>query len=155
MDKIPITRDGLEKLRQDLGRLEKVERPQNIRAIEEARGHGDLSENAEYHAAKEKQAFLESKINDLKSVISRSDVIEVDNASNERVVFGHTIVLYNVGTEEEVAYQLVGPYESEPEKGRISVTSPMGQALIGRGVGDTVRVKTPAGVQEFEILEIK
>lgn len=155
MQKIPITRDGLKKLKQQLGRLEKVDRPQNIRAIEEARGHGDLSENAEYHAAKERQSYLESKINELKTVIGQSEVIDVDDGPTDRVVFGRTILLYNVETEEEVTYQLVGPYESDPERGKISVKSPLGQALIGREEGDTVRVKTPRGVQEFEILEIR
>ncbi len=155
MEKIPITRQGLEKLREELTRLEKEERPKNLKAIEEARGHGDLSENAEYHAAKDRQSFLEGRINELKSVLGRSEVIEVEDGPPERAVFGRTILLYNVDTDEEVSYQLVGPYESDPEKGKISVTSPLGQALIGREVGDEVKARTPGGIQTYEILEIR
>lgn len=155
MDKIPITRQGLEKLKQDLSRLTTVERPQNIRAIQEARSHGDISENAEYHAAKEKQAYLGSRINELQSVIGQSEIIEIDDGPADRVVFGRTILLYNVDADRESEYQLVGPYESDPEDGKISVTSPLGQALIGKEAGDTVKVRTPRGAQEFEVVEIK
>ncbi len=155
MEKIPFTKDGLENLKDELHRLVNVERPKNIRAIEEARSHGDISENAEYHAAKERQSFLEGKINELKDVINRSEVIEPDDEPADRVVFGRTVVLYDVQADQEVAYQLVGPYESDPENARISVSSPLGQALIGREVGDAVKVKTPKGIQEFEILEIR
>ena len=154
MERIPITREGLEKLRTELNHLEGVERPQNIRAIEEARAHGDISENAEYHAAKEKQSFLEGKITELKSNIGKSQVIEIESGSTDRIEFGRTVLLYNLQTDEEVQYQLLGPYESEPEKGKISVISPLGEALIGREVGDEVNVKTPGGIEEFEILEI-
>jgi transcription elongation factor GreA len=155
MDKIPITKAGLAKLREDLDRLVNVERPQNIKAISDARGHGDISENAEFHAAKERQAFLEGKINELKNVVNKAQVIEVEEGPADRVVFGRTVVLYNLETEEEVAYQLVGPYESDPEAGRISVQSPLGQALIGKEDGDEVSVKTPRGIQEFEIMDIR
>ena len=155
MEKIPITRAGLERLRGELTQLVNVERPKNIRAIEEARGHGDLSENAEYHAAKERQSFLEGKINELKTVIGSSEVIEMENGPADRVVFGRTVILYNLKTEEEVSYQLLGPYESDPENGKISVKSPLGKALIGREEGDSVKVKTPKGINEFEILEIR
>ncbi len=155
MEKIPFTKDGLENLKQQLNQLVNVERPKNIRAIEEARSHGDISENAEYHAAKERQSFLEGKINELKTVISQSEVIDVDDEPTDRVVFGRTVVLYDVQADEEVSYQLVGPYESDPERGKISVKSPLGQALIGREVGDAVKVKTPKGIQEYEILEIR
>ena len=155
MDTIPFTKNGLKKLRDELSHLEKVERPRNIRAIAEARSHGDISENAEYHAAKERQGFLEGRINELKSVIAKSEIIEVDRGPADRVVFGRTVVLYNVQTEEEVAYQLLGPYESDPEKGKISVTSPLGQSLIGKEEGDEVRAKTPGGINEYEILEIR
>ena len=154
MDRVPFTKQGLEKIRSQLKRLEEVERPENIRAIKEARGHGDISENAEYHAAKERQSFLDGKINELKSVLGKAEVIDIGEEPEERVVFGRTVVLYNVGADDEVTYQLVGPYESDPEKGRISVTSPLGQSLIGREVGDEVKAKTPGGIQEFEILEI-
>ena len=154
MDKIPFTRNGLENLRQELTHLQRVDRPENIRAIEEARSHGDLSENAEYHAAKDKQSFIGGRINELKSVIARAEIIEMEDGPVDRVVFGRTVLLYNLKTDEETAYQLLGPYESDPEKGIISVTSPLGQALIGKEAGDEVKAKTPGGVREFEIVEI-
>ena len=154
MDRIPITKDGLEKLKEELARLERVDRPTNIRAIEEARGHGDLSENAEYHAAKERQSFIDGRINELRVIIGQSEVITVDDSPSDRVVFGRKVKLFDISTEQEVQYQLLGPYESDPDKGRISVTSPLGQALIGTRVGDEIRVRTPGGVQEFEVLEI-
>jgi len=154
MDRIPFTREGLEKAKTELNQLESVDRPENIRAIEEARAHGDISENAEYHAAKERQAFLDGKINELKSVIGRAEVIKIEEGPADRVIFGKTVLLYDLNTEKEVSYQLLGPYESEPEKGRISVLSPLGQALIGREAGDEIKVNTPGGIQEYEIVEI-
>jgi transcription elongation factor GreA len=154
MERIPITRAGLDKLREELTHMERVLRPANIRAIEEARSHGDLSENAEYHAAKERQSFIEGRINELRASIGRAEVIEVDKGPRDRAVFGRTVRLYDVQTEEEIEYQLLGPYESEPEKGKISVSSPIGQALVGSKVGDEIRVRTPKGIQEFEILGI-
>lgn len=155
MEKIPFTKNGLEKTREELSLLEKVERPKNIRAIAEARSHGDISENAEYHAAKERQAFLEGRINELKTVINKSEVIDEEEGPKDRVVFGRTVVLYDLQTDEEVTYHLIGPYESEPEKGKISVTSPLGQSLIGKEAGDDVIAKTPGGIKEYEILEIR
>lgn len=155
IDKIPFTREGLEKLREELARLEKVERPKNIRAIAEARSHGDLSENAEYHAAKDRQSFLEGRINELQSVISRSEIIAVGNGPGERAEFGRTVVLYNTQTDKEEVYQLVGPYESNPDENKISVTSPLGQTLIGKTEGDEVKAKTPGGIREYEIVEIR
>jgi len=149
-----MTKEGLKKLRSELSRLESVEKPQNIRAIEEARGHGDLSENAEYHAAKERQSFLEGKINDLKAIIGKSEVLELESGPADRIVFGRTVRLYNLQTDEEITYQLLGPYESDPENGKISVTSPLGKALVGKEQGDEISVRTPGGVQEYEILEI-
>ena len=154
MERIPFTSEGLARIKSELGQLENVDRPENIKAIEEARAHGDISENAEYHAAKERQAFLDGKINELKSVIGRAEVIKIEEGSTDRVIFGKTVLLYDLNTDEEVSYQLLGPYESEPAKGRISVLSPLGQALIGREVGDEVKVKTPGGIQEYEIVEI-
>lgn len=154
MERVPITREGLEKVKEELIRLERVERPENIKAIEEARAHGDLSENAEYHAAKEKQSFLEGRINELRAAVGNCEIIEVEEGPSDRVVFGRTVLLYDLQTEEEIAYQLLGPYESAPEKGRISVTSPLGQALIGKTAGDEISVKTPGGIQEFEIVDI-
>ena len=155
MERIPITKRGLEKVKAELSHLEGVERPQNIRAIEEARAHGDLSENAEYHAAKETQSFIEGKIIELRAVVGRAEVLDIETGPTDRVVFGRTVLLYDLNTEEEVTYQLLGPYESDPENGKISVTSPLGQALIGREAGDEVRVKAPGGIQEFEIVEIR
>jgi len=155
IDKVPITREGLEKLKQELHIILTVERPRNIKAIEEARSHGDLNENAEYHAAKERQSFLEAKINELEMAINRSEVIEIDNEQTEKIFFGKKVELRNIINNQNIVYQLVGPYESDPENGKISVTSPLGKALIGKEEGDTIKVKTPTGVQEFEILEIK
>lgn len=155
MEKVPITRQGLENLRQELQHIITVERPRNIKAIEEARSHGDLSENAEYHAAKERQSMLEGKINELEIAINKSEVVEVDTEHADRVVFGVTVELRNMATDESVSYQLIGPYESDPDHGRISVASPLGRALIGKEEGDEVKLKTPGGVQEFEILEIR
>ena len=155
MEKIPFTREGLDRARAELTHLEGVERPNNIQAIEEARSHGDISENAEYHAAKEKQSFLAGRINELHSVIASADVIDIEDILSDRIIFGHTVLLYNLQTEEEVSYQLIGPYESDPENGKISVTSPIGQALIGKEQGDEIKVKSPMGIQEFEIVEIK
>ena len=154
MDRVPITREGREKVKEELAHLERVERPENIRAIEEARAHGDLSENAEYHAAKEKQSFLEGRINELRAAVGNCEIIEVDEGPSDRVVFGKTVLLYDLQTDEEVTYQLLGPYESDPDQGRISVTSPLGQALIGKTAGDEISVKTPGGIQEFEIVDI-
>ena len=154
MERVPITKEGLERLKSELHHLQKVERPQNIRAIEEARAHGDISENAEYHAAKERQAFIDGKISELESIIGKAEVIEVEKGPTDRVVFGRSVLIYNLETDEEIRYQLLGPYESEPEKGKISVNSPLGKALIGGEVGDEIKVKTPGGIQEFEILEI-
>jgi len=155
MEKMPITKDGLEKLREELRYLQKTEKPNNIKAIAEARAHGDLSENAEYHAAKEKQGFIAGKINELESAIGQAEVIDVNEGPMDRVVFGRTVLLYDVETDKEITYQLVGPYESDPEKGRISIKSPLGQGLIGREIGDEFKIKIPRGVQEFEVLEIK
>jgi len=155
INKVPITREGLEKLRQELHNILTVERPRNIKAIEEARSHGDLNENAEYHAAKERQSFLDAKINELEMAINRSEVIEISNEPAENIIFGSTVELKNLVNNQTVTYQLVGPYESNPENGKISITSPLGKALIGNEEGDYIKLKTPGGVQEFEILEIK
>ena len=154
MERIPFTKEGLEKVKAELSHIRKVERPDNIRAIEEARAHGDLSENAEYHAAKEKQSFLEGRINELEMVIGQAEVIDFENGPTDRVVFGRTVLLYNLDTEEEVSYQLLGPYESDPDNGKISIKSPIGMALLGSEEGDEVKVNTPGGIQEYEVLEI-
>ena len=154
VDKVPITREGLERLRGKLRHILTVERPKNIKAIEEARSHGDLNENAEYHAAKERQSLLNAKINELETAINRSEVIEIEELRGERIVFGTKVELENLANGRKVTYQLVGPYESEPESGKISVISPLGKALIGKEEGDTVKINTPGGIQEFEVLEV-
>lgn len=154
VNKVPITREGLERLRGELRHILTVERPKNIKAIEEARSHGDLNENAEYHAAKERQSLLNAKINELETAINTSEVIEIDELRGERIVFGTKVELEILANGRKVIYQLVGPYESEPESGKISVTSPLGKALIGKEEGDTVKINTPGGIQEFEVLEI-
>ena len=154
VNKIPITRKGLERLREELHHILTVERPRNIKAIEEARSHGDLNENAEYHAAKERQSLLSAKINELEMAINRSEVIEIDELRGERIVFGTKVQLESLANGQKVTYQLMGPYESDPESGKISVTSPLGKALIGKEEGDIVKINTPGGTQEFEVLEI-
>ena len=155
MDRFPITLKGYNRLRTELQRLEQEERPRVIQAIAEARGHGDISENAEYEAAKEKQALLEGRINDLHNKLSQCEVVELPEGSAERVIFGSTVDLEDLDTGEEVRYCLVGPYEADLAYGTISVTSPLGQALIGKEAGDDVKVQTPGGVKNFEILDIK
>ncbi|MBA2848992.1 transcription elongation factor GreA [Thermosulfuriphilus ammonigenes] len=154
MERIPFTKEGFDALKDELRRLQNIERPKVIKAIEEARAHGDLSENAEYHAAKERQAHLEGRIQELQDRLARAEVIEPQNDPPDRVIFGVTVRLFNLDTEEEVEYKLVGPYESDVSESKISVTSPLGRALIGRSVGDEVEVKTPSGIKTYEILDI-
>ena len=155
MERIPITKNGYEKLKRELTHLKSVDRPRNIKAIEEARAHGDLSENAEFDAAKERQAFIENRISELGYKLGNADVIEPDNLPKDRAVFGCGVVLENVDTGENVEYQLVGPDESSIEEGRISVKSPLGLAIIGREVGDEVSVQAPAGKRTYELVEIQ
>jgi transcription elongation factor GreA len=154
MRRVPITREGYERLKNELETLEKVERYKAIKAIGEARAHGDLSENAEYHAAKERQGQLEARIKYLSANLGNAEIIDCDNQDCERVIFGVRVRLENVDTSEEVVYQLVGPDESDVQAGRISVTSPLGQALIGKYEGDEVQFRTPAGLRSYELLEI-
>jgi transcription elongation factor GreA len=154
MNRLPITREGFDRLRTELQRLEQKERPKVIQAIAEAREHGDITENAEYEAAKEKQAMLEGKINDLHHKLSQCEIVEVSKGSAERVTFGITVVLENLDTGEEMQYRLVGPYEADLAQGTISVTSPIGRALIGKEPGDEVEVKTPGGMKNLGILDI-
>lgn len=155
MKKIPMTKECYEKLREELAYLKKVERTKNIRDIEEARAHGDLSENAEYHAAKERQSFIEGKINDIQDKLSRGEIIDTSKLSAETVVFGATVVLKNTESNEEKKYTLLGPEESDLKNGKISTQSPVGKALLGRRIGDIVTVKAPANTIEYEILEIR
>ena len=154
---IPITKGGYEKIVEEARHLKKVERPAIIAKIAEARSHGDLSENAEYHAAREKQSFIEGRIEYRDGVIADAEVIDVLKFKNEKekVLFGATVKLLDNDTDEEVEYTLVGEVESDPEHGKISIASPKGRALIGKMLGDDVVVQTPAGAREYEILEVK
>lgn len=154
MERVPITKEGYEVLKKELENLKTVERPQNIKAIEEARAHGDLSENAEYSAAKDRQSFLEGRIGELGYKIANADIIDPANIPKDRVVFGSSVLLENVDTDEEVRYQLVGPDESDIEKGRISVSSPLGKAMIGKVPGDEVVLNAPGGKRCYELVEI-
>lgn len=154
MDRIPVTRQGFEALKKELENLKKVERPQNIQAIEEARAHGDLSENAEYAAAKDRQGFIEGRIGDLEYKLAHVDVIATDKLPKDRAVFGSKVVLENIETGEDVVYQLVGPDESDIENGRISISSPLGKALIGRKPGDELSLQVPGGKRSYELVEI-
>ncbi len=155
MKTIPITPEGHRKLKDELEKLLKVERPTNIKAIAEARAHGDLSENAEYHAAKEKQSFIAGRIQELQSRLALSQVIDPASISQDRIAFGATVTLLDVETDEEKRYMLVGPDESDIKQGRISIQSPIGRSLIGKEAGDVVIVKAPAKTIEYEILEIR
>lgn len=152
---IPITKDGFEKISEELKHLKKVERPDIIKKIAEARSHGDLSENAEYHAARERQSFIEGRIGYLEGIIADAQIIDVSKLSGDKVLFGATVVLMDVENESEIQYTLVGEVESDPKKGRISVSSPIGRSLVGKSEGDEVKVVTPSGVREYEILEVK
>jgi len=154
MNRIPITRAGYDRLWAEVQRLQQEERPRVIEAIAEARRHGDITENAEFEAAKERQALLEGKINDLYKKLSECEVVEPPKAPPERVVFGSTVALENQDTGEEVRYRLVGPFESDLASGTISVTSPIGRAIIGKEVGDEVQVRAPGGVKRFEIIDV-
>lgn len=155
MDKMPITRSGLTRMEDELRNLKSVERPNVIKAIAEARAHGDLSENAEYHAAREKQSFIEGRIKELEANISRADVIEVAEMNGDTVKFGATVEVADEETDEESTYQIVGEYEANLEAGLISVTAPIARAMIGKTVGDSVEVNTPKGVRYYEILSVK
>lgn len=153
--RVPITKKGFEQLRDDLERLRKVERPKVIQAIAEARAHGDLSENAEYHAAKEQQSFLEGKIKEIETRMANAEIIETDRLSAEKVVFGATVVLLDGDGKTKKKFTLVGQDESDLKNGKISVASPVGKALIGHRVGDELTINTPAKIVQYEILEIR
>ena len=153
-DRVPMTARGYEQIKQDLKQLRSVERPKNIADIEEAIAHGDLSENAEYHAAKEHQGHLEARIALLEDRIARAQVIDPSSQDTDQVRFGCTVRLQDVETGDEVRYMIVGEDESDASQGRISVTSPVGRALVGKAVDDSVEVKVPKGTREFDVLEI-
>jgi len=150
-----MTQVGYEALKRELNRLKTEERPENVKDIEEAIAHGDLSENAEYHAAKEKQSHIAGRIASIEDKVARAQIIEAPNGPVDKVQFGATVVLSDSETEETVTYRIVGEDEADPKAGMISVTAPVAQALMSREVGDEVTVKAPKGVREFEVLEIR
>jgi transcription elongation factor GreA len=150
-----MTKEGYDKLKQELDRIIKVERPKNIREIEEARAHGDLSENAEYHAAKERQGHLDAKKRELEHKLAHAQIIDVSKLSNEKVVFGATVTLADTESGDIKKYTLIGQEETDLKKGKISIQSPVGKALIGHKVGDVVTIKTPVKTVEYEIQEIE
>ena len=156
MSKMPITAAGAEQLKIELNRLKTADRPRIIQAIAEARAHGDLSENAEYHAAKEQQGMLEARIKDLEHKLASAQVIEPATVSaNGRVVFGATLDLHDEHSDQKVTYQIVGDYEADIAKGKISISSPIARALIGKEPGDEVEVQVPGGVRRYEILDVR
>lgn len=154
LDRIPITKQGYTVLKNELSNLKSVERPKAIEAIEVARAHGDLSENAEYDAAKERQAFVEGRISELEFKLASADIIEPDNIPKDKAVFASTVLLENTDTGEEVRYQLVGQEESDIDQGKISVSSPLGKAIIGKKPGDEVVLQAPGGKRIYELVEI-
>lgn len=154
MERVPVTKEGYTALKEELETLKRVDRPQNIRAIEEARAHGDLSENAEYAAAKDRQGFIEGRISELEFKVANAEIIETGKLPKDRVVFGSKVLLENVDTGEDVEYQLVGPDESDIEKGRISISSPLGKAILGKKPGDELIFDVPGGKRFYELVEI-
>ena len=152
--RMPISRMGFDRLRKELENLERRERHDVIRAIEVAREHGDLKENAEYHAAKERQGHVEGRILELKDKLSRAEVIDCSEVNCSRAVFGTVVTMLDLDEDGEVTYQLLGPEESDVEKGVISVQSPLGRAIIGKEIGDEIKVVTPGGIREFELMNI-
>lgn len=154
MEKIPMTQDGLIRLEDERKRLRSEERPAVIRALAEAREHGDLSENAEYHAARERQSFIEGRLAELEDIISRAQVIDISQLSGDVIRFGAKVLLADEDTEEEATYRLVGSHEADAGAGLLSVTSPLGRALIGKTLGDVVEVTTPRGSRSYEVVKI-
>ncbi|MEL7542161.1 MAG: transcription elongation factor GreA [Pseudomonadota bacterium] len=155
MDKVPMTTEGFRFLEEEVQRLKTSERPAIVAAIAEARSHGDLSENAEYHAAKEQQGHNEAKIAEIEDKLSRADVIDVSQLSGDNVTFGATVKLVDEDTDEEVSYKIVGEFEADVKDGKVSITSPIARALIGKEVGESIEVITPKGTRAYEILGIK
>ena len=155
MDRFPITNEGYQQIEIELKNLKSVERPSVIKSIAEAREHGDLSENAEYHAAKEKQSFIEGRIADLESKISRAEVINTKKLKGDKVIFGATVTLGDMDNKKNLIYQIVGTEEADVENGKISISSPLAKALLGKKIDDTVEVYSPGGSREYEIEDIK
>ena len=154
MQRIPITKAGFERLKKDLETIKNISIPENVRDIEVARAHGDISENAEYSAAKERQSFLYGKVQELENNLALADVISLKGLTNEKVVFGCNVSLEDIDSGEKIKYQLLGPYESDISQNKISVTSPIGKALIGKIIGSEINVQTPGGTRNFEIIDI-
>lgn len=154
IERIPMSKTGHQELRAELERLERKVRPEIVQAIERAREHGDLKENAEYHAAKERQSLTEGRIAELKNKLGRAEVIDCSQVNCERVVFGTVVTLLALDSDEEITYQLLGPEEANVEKGSISVMAPLGRSMLGKEVGDEVKAKTPGGMREFEVMAI-
>jgi transcription elongation factor GreA len=154
-DRVPMTKSGLNRLKETLKRLKSVDKPQIIRDIEEARAHGDLSENAEYHAAKDRQGQIDAEIRRTEDVVARAEVIDVTKLTGDKIVFGATVELEESESGTKVVYRIVGEYEADIKKGLLSVTSPIARAMIGREVGDTVRVQAPGGVREYDIAAVR
>ncbi|WP_187144253.1 transcription elongation factor GreA [Microvirga massiliensis] len=154
MEKVPLTVKGYAALEEELKQRQQVERPRIIQAISEARSHGDLSENAEYHAAKESQALNEGRILELESLLARAEVIDIAKLSGDRIKFGATVKLVDEDTDEEKVYQIVGEPESDVRSGRVSVASPIARALLGKTIGDTVEVSTPGGGKSYEVVGV-
>ncbi|WP_422365281.1 transcription elongation factor GreA [Pelagibius sp.] len=154
-DKVPMTAKGYSDLEEELRYLKTTARPEVIRAIAEAREHGDLSENAEYHAARERQSFIEGRVGELEDKIARAEVIDVSTLDGDTVKFGATVTLVDEDTEAETAYQLVGETEADVKAGRLAITAPLARALIGKEVGDSIEVMTPAGSKAYEILKVQ
>ncbi|MFP6747846.1 MAG: transcription elongation factor GreA [Alphaproteobacteria bacterium] len=155
MEKVPMTRAGFTRMEKELKRLKGVERPAVIQALEEARAHGDLSENAEYHAAKERQAFIESRVADLGSKVSRAQIIDTSGLSGKTVKFGATVTVVDEDDDSEMKFQIVGEDEADIKEKRLSVGSPLARALIGKQVGDEVEVSTPSGGKFYELLKVQ
>ena len=155
MEKIPMTAAGYTAIETELKQCQQVERPRIIQQITEARGHGDLSENAEYHAAKEAQSLNEGRVNELEDLIARAEVIDVTKLSGDKVKFGATVVLVDEDTEEKKTYQIVGDQEADVKSGRISISSPIARALIGKEVGDAIEVNAPGGARGYEIVQVQ
>ena len=155
MERIPMTASGYKALEEEINQLKNVERHAVIAMIAEARAHGDLSENAEYHAAKERQSFIEGRVIELEDQIGRADVIDVSKLSGAAVKFGATVTLIDVDTNDQRKYQIVGDFEAQPKNGRISISSPIARAIIGKSVGDTVEVAAPGGARSYEILKVQ
>jgi transcription elongation factor GreA len=155
MEKIPMTADGYARLEAELKHLKSNERPAVIRAIAEARDHGDLSENAEYHAARERQSFIEGRVAELEDKIARAEIIDVSKLSGKAIKFGARVTLADEDTDEEATYQIVGAEEADIDKGRLSVTSPLARALIGKQTGDSIEVTTPRGSKAYEIIRVR